>query len=276
MSILKRYSLLFDLYLALRFALWPTVTHIWATPSLLFHPTAISRIFMSNVWTVFGPGIDQNSAQVKTALITQNAYGVVLDIGAGKPSLTCSPSHPFIHFQGHGHTAKYLDRSHVTKYVALEPNVHMHDEIRRAAEAAGFSEAAGTFLLLACSAQDTSAILASLGGHHPVNTLVSVLTLCSVPEPQETIKSLVTEVLRPGGQMLFFEHVRNPQPHIARWQTFWSPLWALAFDGCRLDCPTDKWIHEVGCWASEELTGVDDEDEEHLFWHRIGYFIKAA
>lgn len=182
----------------------------------------------------------------------------------------------FIPRQGHGHTAKYLDTARVTKYVALEPNVLMHDQIRSAADAAGFTEAAGTFVLLSCGAEDTTTILTSLGGYQPVDTLVSVLTLCSVPEPQETIKSLVTEVLKPGGQLLFFEHVRNPQAHIAWWQTLWSPLWALAFDGCRLDRPTHEWVQQVGGWTNEELTWVDDEDEEHLFWHRVGKFVKAT
>ncbi|KAG8215774.1 hypothetical protein J3R82DRAFT_7677 [Butyriboletus roseoflavus] len=259
MSILKRFSLLGDLYFALQLAFWPTLWRIWTTPSLLLHPTAIPRVFMSHVWTAFGAGIDGNNVQLKTSLITQNAYGVVLDLGAG-----------------HGHTAKYLDTARVTKYVALEPNLLMHDEIKRAADAAGFNEAAGTFLLLACGAEDTTTILTSLGGYQPVDTLVSVLTLCSVDEPQETIKSLATEVLKPGGQMLFFEHVRNPLGHIAWWQAFWSPLWALAFDGCKLDRPTHMWIQQVGGWANEEVVGVDDEDEDHLFWHRIGKFVKAT
>ncbi|KAH0835647.1 hypothetical protein J3R83DRAFT_9398 [Lanmaoa asiatica] len=258
MPILKRLSLLEDLYLALQLAFWPTFWRIWATPRLLFHPVAVSRIFMYHVWTAFGTGIDQNNAQLKTSLITQNAYGVVLDIGAG-----------------YGHTAKYLDTTRVTKYVALEPNLLMHDEIKRAADAAGFSEAAGTLVLLACGAEDTTTILTSLGGYQPVDTIVSVLTLCSVPEPRETIISLVSEVLKPGGQVLFLEHVRNPLPHIARWQTFWSPLWALAFDGCKLDRPTHLWIQQVGGWASEEMRGVDNEDKEHLFWHRVGKFVKA-
>ncbi|KAF8120284.1 hypothetical protein EV363DRAFT_130196 [Boletus edulis] len=259
MPIFKRFGLLSDLYIALQLALTPTLRHIWATPSLIFHPTAISRIFMSYVWTAFGAGIDENNVQLKTSLITKNAYGVVLDLGAG-----------------HGHTAKYLDTTRVTKYVALEPNILMHDAIRRTADAAGFSEPSGTLLILACGAEDTTTILTSLGGYQPVDTLVSVLTLCSVPDPQETIKSLTTEVLKPGGQLLFIEHVRNPLPNVAWWQSFWSPLWGLAFDGCRLDRPSHTWIQKVGGWASEELTGTDGEDEEHLFWHRVGKFVKAT
>ncbi|KIJ06451.1 hypothetical protein PAXINDRAFT_121621 [Paxillus involutus ATCC 200175] len=259
MTLLKRYSLLGDLFMAIKIAFWPTFKQTWANPSLLFHPTAISRIFMSHVWSVFGAGIDENSGEVKRGLVTQHAHGVVLDVGAG-----------------YGHTAKYLDKTRVTKYVALEPNVNMHDELRRAADAAGFSEASGSFVLLSCGAEDTTSILTSLGGYQPVNTIISILTLCSVPDPQDTIKSLATEVLKPGGQVLFCEHVRSPHPNIAWWQTFWTPLWGVAFDGCKLDRPTHLWTQEVGGWEKEEVWGLDGEDEEHLFLHRLGRFVKAG
>ncbi|KAI9463908.1 hypothetical protein HD554DRAFT_2026957 [Boletus coccyginus] len=259
MSILKRFIPLGIIYSALQLALWPTLTHIWAAPSLLFRPKAIAHIFMSIFWTGFGASMDENNTQLKVSLITQNAYGVVLDLGAG-----------------HGHLAKYLDKTRVTKYIALEPNVYMHDKIRCAADAAGFSEAAGTFLLLACGAEDTTAVLTSLGGYQPVDTLVSVLVLCSVPAPQEAIKSLVTDVLKPGGQVLFLEHVRNAHPQVAWWQTFWSPLWGFMFDGCQLNRPTHTWIQQVGGWASEEVTGVDGEDEDYILCRRVGKFIKAT
>ncbi|KAF9242823.1 S-adenosyl-L-methionine-dependent methyltransferase [Melanogaster broomeanus] len=259
MTLLKRYGLLSDLCMGIQIAFWPTFKQIWAKPTLLLHPTEISRIFMSSVWSVFGQGIDENSVETKKGLITQHAHGVVLDVGAA-----------------YGHTAKYLDKTRVTKYVALEPNTNMHDELRRAANAAGFTEALGSFVLLSCGAEDTTCILTSLGGYQPVDTIISILTLCSVPDPQDTIRSLATEVLKPGGQVLFYEHVRNPNPNIAWWQTFWNPLWGIAFDGCKLDRPTHLWVQEVGGWEKEDVWGFDDEDEEHLFWHRLGRFVKAA
>ncbi|KAL4065596.1 hypothetical protein V8B97DRAFT_2025732 [Scleroderma yunnanense] len=258
MALLQRFALLIDLALALQIALLPTVKRIIHEPSLLFHPTALSRIFMAHVWTFFGPGIDENCTEVKKRLITPHAFGVVLDVGAG-----------------HGHTVKYLDRAKVTKYVALEPNIDMHPEIRRAAHAGGYNEVDGTFAIISCGAEDSTFIMTSLGGYQPVDTIVSVLTLCSVPRPQETIKSLATDVLKPRGELLFFEHVRNPLPHIERWQRFWSIIWSRVFDGCRLDRPTHIWIQEVRGWAKEEVWGLDDESEEHLFLHRSGRFVKG-
>ena len=51
---------------------------------LLFSPQKLSSIFMANVWTVFGTGVDENFKAFKTELITPYAQGVVLDVGAGK------------------------------------------------------------------------------------------------------------------------------------------------------------------------------------------------
>ena len=73
-----------DLFLAIRVAWFPTFTTVFHTPSLLFKPRELSRIFMSHVWSVYGDGVDQNSHKVKTELVTPRAKGIVLDIGAGK------------------------------------------------------------------------------------------------------------------------------------------------------------------------------------------------
>ena len=139
----------------------------------------------------------------------------------------------------------------------------MHGELHRAANTAG------TFVLLSCGAEDTTTILTSLGGYQPVDTLVSMFTLCSVPKPQERIKSLVTEVLEPDRPFLFLEDVQKPSPDVAWWQPFWSPVFAL-------DRPTHVWVQQLGGWANQELTRVDGEDEEHSYQHRVGKFVRRA
>ena len=76
-------SLLQDIWLAVPVAFLPTIRAVILSPSLLLRPTALSRLFFSHVWIPFGDGVNENSRAVKEPLITPNAYGVVLDIGAG-------------------------------------------------------------------------------------------------------------------------------------------------------------------------------------------------
>lgn len=84
MKFATKFSILTDLRLAVQHAFLPTVRDIIRSPSLLLHPTALSRLFMSHVWIPFGNGVDEGGRPVKQGLITPYAYGVVLDIGAGQ------------------------------------------------------------------------------------------------------------------------------------------------------------------------------------------------
>ncbi|KAJ8591981.1 hypothetical protein M405DRAFT_813450 [Rhizopogon salebrosus TDB-379] len=262
MRLAAAFALFADLRLAIGAALWPTILAVWQAPSLISQPQALSRLFMSHVWNLFGNGVDANGRDVKQVLITPHAYGVVLDLGAG-----------------HGHTVNYLDHSRVTKYVAVEPNVLMHTELRHVASAAGYSEDAGTLLILPCGAEDISTILSSLPAPHPpVDTLISVLTICSIPSPQSTVCTLINEALKPGGQVLFYEHVLSDREDVAWWQRLWAPIWSIAFGGCRLDRPTHRWIEDVGGWVKDEggVGGKEGEPEESLFWHRVGRLVKVG
>lgn len=171
----------------------------------------------------------------------------------------------------------YLDRSRVTMYIPLEPNILMHPAIRASAAAAGFTESDGTLLILACGAEDTTAIqqLTSLGQPHAIDTIISVLTLCTIPRPEASLKALVRDVLKRGGVFLFYEHVLSPRVDVARAQRFWTPFWKVFFDGCRLDRPTHLWVERMDGWADKEVWGKEGEDEENVWWHRLGKFVKA-
>lgn len=307
--ILGGLRLLQDVWAVIRLSGIATIRAIFAEPSLIFRPRDIRRIMMAEAWKSFGPGIDGNSKEVKTQLITPHARGVVLDIGAG--TLAClqrciKPVINIVYDTGHGHTALYLDPAKVTKYVAVEPNTAMHPFIRINAEKAGFTEESSehTLVVLSYGAEQASLILSALGGQK-VDTIVSILTLCSIPStapsatntgasrilsgdkpsPKVTLNNFITTLLAPGGAFLFFEHVRNPRPDVARIQRAWGPLWAMVFDGCIVGRPTDVWVHELGVvgdggdntsalWSEGETKGLEGEPEEHLFWHSIGKFVR--
>src|SRR3954452_12525939 len=50
-----------------------------------------------------------------------------------------------------------------------------------------------------------------------VDTVVATLVLCTVDDPQGTLNE-IARVLRPGGELLFVEHVRAQSSRLARWQ----------------------------------------------------------
>lgn len=169
----------------------------------------------------------------------------------------------------------------------------MHHEIRARAHKAGFFESEGRLVILGCGAEHTRAILDALrddhGTVHPVDTLISIFTLCSVPNQEKAIRGLVCDVLKPGGQMVYYEHVRNPKEDVAGWQALWSPVWSRVFGGCRLNMPTDRVVagitvrrgdgqgaDESSVWSDIKQWKAESEVPEDLFWRVQGRLVKSS
>ena len=66
------------------------------------------------------------------------------------------------------------------------------------------------------------------------DVVVSTLVLCTCADPVAAIGEL-RRVLRPGGRLVFIEHVRADD---ARRQDRWAGLWRVFAHGCRCNQPT--------------------------------------
>ena len=69
------------------------------------------------------------------------------------------------------------------------------------------------------------------------DTAVVTLVLCTVPDPVAAIAELA-RVLKPGGRLLFIEHVRADDPGLARWQDRLERPWRFLADGCHCNRDT--------------------------------------
>jgi ubiquinone/menaquinone biosynthesis C-methylase UbiE len=76
------------------------------------------------------------------------------------------------------------------------------------------------------------------------DTVVSTLVLCTVPD-QEAVLEEIRRVLRPGGRLLFIEHVRAAGS-MARWQDRLEPLWRRLLGGCHPNRDTVAAIEGAG------------------------------
>lgn len=147
--------------------------------------------------------------------------GEVLDVG-------CGPGTNFAH---------YGPRARVT---AVDYNPHMVDLARQALPAPRAE--------VAVQVADATALPFEA---ERFDAYVTTLVLCSVPDLERAVDE-AWRVLKPGGQLRIFEHVRSQTPWKARLQRWLSPAWAFLVDGCRLDRDTDEafWrrgfeVHEV-------------------------------
>jgi ubiquinone/menaquinone biosynthesis C-methylase UbiE len=69
---------------------------------------------------------------------------------------------------------------------------------------------------------------------HAFDTVVSTMTLCSIPDVARATGE-VYRVLRPGGRFLFFEHGQSPDPKVRVWQDRFTPISKVLGDGCHLN-----------------------------------------
>ncbi|HEV3229009.1 MAG TPA: methyltransferase domain-containing protein [Solirubrobacteraceae bacterium] len=74
---------------------------------------------------------------------------------------------------------------------------------------------------------------------------VSTLVLCTVDDPVQALSEL-HRVLRPGGELVFIEHVRASSPRLARWQDRLHPLWVRFGHGCHCNRATVENIRAAG------------------------------
>jgi ubiquinone/menaquinone biosynthesis C-methylase UbiE len=69
------------------------------------------------------------------------------------------------------------------------------------------------------------------------DTVVATLVLCTVPDPTATLAE-AARVLKPGGRLLFIEHVRAEDPGLAHWQDRLERPWRFLGDGCHCNRDT--------------------------------------
>lgn len=84
-----------------------------------------------------------------------------------------------------------------------------------------------------------------------LDTVVSTLVLCTVDFPDRALAE-VARVLRPGGQLLFIEHVRSHSPRLARWQDRLETPWRRFGAGCRCNRDTIASIAAAGFSTEHE------------------------
>jgi len=152
------------------------------------------------------PFEEERGGSEHRARLLEGIRGRVLDLGAG-----------------HGLNFAHFAASDVVHVAALEPNALL----RSAA-----SDAAGAF------ATPSITIVDGVGEALPFldstfDAVVMALVLCTVRHPQ-TVLSEIRRVLRPEGELRFYEHTVSERRPLALLQKVAEPAWKQLAGGCRL------------------------------------------
>src|SRR5690625_1298163 len=140
--------------------------------------------------------------------IIQRAYGRVLEIGSGTG----------INFP--------LYKSPVTSVDAIEPNPYMIKKSNKRKQQASIP-----IHLHQASAEELPF------ANDTFDSVVSTLVFCTIPDPDKALAE-IKRVAKPGARILFLEHVKMPQPVLAKAQDVLTPIWKRIADGCHLNRDT--------------------------------------
>lgn len=77
------------------------------------------------------------------------------------------------------------------------------------------------------------------------DSVVAVLVFCTIPDP-ELAAAEVFRVLKPGGKLVFFEHVLAQRESVARWQHRLNPAWRKIACGCEINRDTRALFEKAG------------------------------
>jgi len=153
----------------------------------------LRRLFAA-MYEKVGKGSEDAGLREERRRLLAGAEGATIEIGAGTGL----------------NAALYPDR--VTRLVLTEPDRHMRARLgRRVAEAHPSAE------LVDAPAEALPFADASF------DTAVVTLVLCSVPDQQDALQE-IARVLKPGGKLLFLEHVRSDDEKVARSQDRIRPV----------------------------------------------------
>jgi ubiquinone/menaquinone biosynthesis C-methylase UbiE len=161
-----------------------------------------------------GASVERRWMGGRRSRLLTGARGAVLEIGGGTGA----------------NLAHYRDVDRVT---IAEPDPFMRDRIGPKLEDA--------LVPVEVSAAGAEALPFPDGSF---DSVVSTLVLCTVPDQAAALDE-VRRVLRPGGRLLFIEHVRAVGS-AARWQDRLEPLWRRLFGGCHPNRDTVAAIEDAG------------------------------
>jgi ubiquinone/menaquinone biosynthesis C-methylase UbiE len=159
--------------------------------------------------------LDRRGGGVHRRRLVADADGEVLEVGAGT-----------------GRNLSHYRRA--ARVVALEPDPGMRARAAKAAHQAGVPVEVVDGDALRLAFPDSS-----------FDTVVMSLVLCTIPHPAQALAE-AHRVLRPGGTLRFYEHVRADEASLARWQDRLARPWGCIGRGCRPNQETVGLIEEAG------------------------------
>ncbi|MFA1544099.1 class I SAM-dependent methyltransferase [Actinomadura monticuli] len=184
--------------------------------------TDLSHPIFARLYPRLDAGCAKAGGDAHRAELLAGASGRVLEVGAGHGA-------NFAHYP-----------PEVTEVVAVEPEPRLRARADHAAARAPVKVTVRPGVAEDLDVDDAS-----------FDVAVASLVLCSVRDPVRALAEL-RRVLRPGGELRYYEHVRGATPGKVRFQRYVDVVWPLFAAGCHVSRPTAEWIAGSGFTVRSE------------------------
>ncbi|KAK5992309.1 Thiol S-methyltransferase TMT1B [Cladobotryum mycophilum] len=293
-------STLRDLSLSLTepwFFLFYSLTHIPATIRQLIKEkqygtllslSAFHDALFGTFWATVGPMVKSTGemrvipllgGRVKDGLIHDEVVsppiqGTVIEIGAGSGMW----ADVLARFSGGDDNSGIRNRknasSGITKIYGIEPNAISAKALQERVKEVGLGDIYQVVPVGIESVDDPSAWNGKIEPGS-VDSIVGVLCLCSIPEPEKNIK-LLYRLLKPGGTWYVYEHVKANRGGLltSAYQQFVNLFWRIPFGSCRLCRDTERYLWNAGEWKEFNIAQPPDEPSYAVCPHIIGTVTK--
>ncbi|EOO03488.1 putative methyltransferase type 11 protein [Phaeoacremonium minimum UCRPA7] len=209
---------------------------------------SFARWFKAN-----GHGFIQYEDTTSVPDLVGSAHGIVLDLGAGI-----------------GNQIQRFDKAKVQHIFGVEPNTSFAAVLTDRIKELGWE---GKYTPVFCAVEDATELKKHGIVPGSVDCVVCMQVLCSVDKPAAVARELYS-LLKPGGELLFWEHHRSTDRLTRIFQWLWSSVWSLSLAGCRLDRPVKDAFLRAGDW---ELVQIDEDKDGALIMPRVwGKLVKRS
>ncbi|KAL5596679.1 hypothetical protein BROUX41_006628 [Berkeleyomyces rouxiae] len=238
----------------------------------LLWPPALRDAFFGHFWSFFGPGLRESCGPTVTPILAgriaygsetaEPAYaplsGSVIEVGAGS-----------------GLWASALVEAGAERVLGIEPNPAQHAALRKRVAELGIEK---QYQVVPVGIQEIGQPDKWDGRieEGSVDCIVTILCLCSIPEPEQNIKELY-KYLKKGGRWFVYEHVRAPARagSAMRWyQRFLNLFWPTIIGGCELCRDTESMLRDSGEWSVVDITEQPEEPWCKATPHIRGVLVK--
>ena len=161
---------------------------------------------------LLGPTFAEGETDTAIPALVSQASGVILELGPGI-----------------GNQLSRYDVGKIRKVYGVEPNQALHGSLREKIKVCGLAD---VYEIVPCGIEDVGELERHGVGFNSIDTVLSIQVLCSVPDVERTLRRLYA-LMKPGGQLVMYEHVKSTDVVSARVQSTLAPsLFLIDYTAC--------------------------------------------